>query len=808
MRRLVAAALFAALPAVIARAQTDSGVFAEATVSAATVTTADPAVIRGRFVTVDLQQLVRTSPGGQELAGVELLKLNLFPDVVLTASLTRVERTATGYVWVGRLETDPFSSVTLSVSGVALVGSITTADVAYSVRPVEDGLHAVQEVNRGAFPPELPPVSLPDATPATVRPAETVRDDFPNIDVMVLYTPGARAATGGASAMQALIDLGISETNQAYANSLAAQRLRLVHTQEIAYAESGDLGLDLDRLGGKTDGWMDTIHSLRDQYGADLVHLLVATGNGCGIAYLMGGTLVENEHHGFAVSLHSCVSPNYTFAHELGHNMGVHHDIYMTGSTTTGNYPYSRGYVNDAAFAFGAPASKRWRDIMSYDNRCNAANFSCARLLYFSNPNVFYGFDRMGNADTADGVRTLNNTVTTVAKFRSAVDYPTLTVTPLSRRLTEGNSGTKNVDVTLTLSAPATRPVNVWYRTQDNYRAVGGYRDSIQVGTNPVLIGVDAAYPWTLDASGEPGAMTHIRVKLYGFSHTYPGDVDVLLVGPTGKTVMLMSDVGGANPVSDINLTFEDGASPLGTGTLASGTYRPTNLEDNEGDDVFGSPAPAGPYGASLSVFDGTDPGGLWRLYLRDDFAGDVGSIRGGWSIELSQPRLDYIGGGGVLTIPAGSTSTTLSFPIIGDTNVEENETFRFEVREVFGAKVSPGSAEVMILADDASFTDDPLTTTTPVKALHIQELRTLINETIRIYRGLERFSFTDPNLESTTTKVKAVHIDELRRAVADVYTAAGQPAPTYTDPTIIPGVTPIRRVHIEEIRQKILQAP
>jgi hypothetical protein len=37
-----------------------------------------------------------------------------------------------------------------------------------------------------------------------------------------------------------------------------------------------------------------------------------------------------------------------------------------------------------------------------------------------------------------------------------------------------------------------------------------------------------------------------------------------------------------------------------------------------------------------LSVFEGTDPNGVWSLYVMDDLAGDAGRIDGGWVLSLT----------------------------------------------------------------------------------------------------------------------------------------------------------------------------
>lgn len=139
-----------------------------------------------------------------------------------------------------------------------------------------------------------------------------------------------------------------------------------------------------------------------------------------------------------------------------------------------------------------------------------------------------------------------------------------------------------------------------------------------------------------------PDVITSVEVTLYNFYHHSLDDVDVLLVGPTGAASLLMSDVGGSNSVDGINLTF----SPVAAASLpddaqvASGTWLPTNwfTEDPWGqpnNDDFGAVAPSGPYNADLSVFNGSNPNGVWRLFVKDDASVAAGKIFDGWSLTI-----------------------------------------------------------------------------------------------------------------------------------------------------------------------------
>jgi len=130
--------------------------------------------------------------------------------------------------------------------------------------------------------------------------------------------------------------------------------------------------------------------------------------------------------------------------------------------------------------------------------------------------------------------------------------------------------------------------------------------------------------------SGLEGTISHLTVTLTGLEHTYDLDLDIVLVGPTGRSVILMSDAGDARTDS-IDLTFEDGHERVPTFIpTTSGTYRPTNY--NLGD-ALPAPIPQDPSGL-LSTFNGTNPNGTWSLYVLDDSPGDVGVLHG-WSLSI-----------------------------------------------------------------------------------------------------------------------------------------------------------------------------
>jgi hypothetical protein len=109
----------------------------------------------------------------------------------------------------------------------------------------------------------------------------------------------------------------------------------------------------------------------------------------------------------------------------------------------------------------------------------------------------------------------------------------------------------------------------------------------------------------------------------------------MLLVGPGGQAVLIFSDVGGGAAITNVTVTLSDAAASSlpDNGPIVSGTFKPTNIGTG---DTFTASAPAGPYLATLSAFNGLSANGAWSLYVFDDGPGDVGSFAGGWYLTVT----------------------------------------------------------------------------------------------------------------------------------------------------------------------------
>ena len=141
------------------------------------------------------------------------------------------------------------------------------------------------------------------------------------------------------------------------------------------------------------------------------------------------------------------------------------------------------------------------------------------------------------------------------------------------------------------------------------------------------------------------GLVTDVKVSVV-LDHTWPDDLDLLLVSPSGTKVLLMSDVGGnaGNAITPDTLLLSDPGGPISDITqLQDGTFQPTNTgsdcdNSTEASDVFPSPAPGGPYSTALSAFNGASPVGAWNLYAVDDcnLGNTLGARIQSWALDIT----------------------------------------------------------------------------------------------------------------------------------------------------------------------------
>jgi len=167
--------------------------------------------------------------------------------------------------------------------------------------------------------------------------------------------------------------------------------------------------------------------------------------------------------------------------------------------------------------------------------------------------------------------------------------------------------------------------------------------------------------------------------------------------------------------------------------------------------------------------------------------------------VSLGTPPLAYqwyLGSAGMTGNPvAGATSASfLTDPVSGPVS------YWVRVANYLGAV---NSTAALLDIDEGAFTDPEIVVgIVPIRAVHITELRTRINQ-LRTRFGLAAYAFDDPSLVAQQTEVRVSHVEQLRAALAAAYVAAGRTAPTFTHATLA-GAT-IRGIHIKELRDAVL---
>ncbi len=377
-----------------------------------------------------LEHMARRVRVGAKLLERDQFHLNLFPGRGFQVQRDRIVDYGNGdFAWIGRIVNEPLSRVTFASRGGVISGVVDRAldngNELYELTPDADGGYLLFQADEVKIPQRAPGINpaldnpldalIDEPDPGAPAAGDIVIAATPAVqDIMVVYTP-ASVARYGQNGIESKILQAIADANAAYQNSQVNARLNLVYLGQVSYTETGDMGAALSALQSTSDGKLDEVHALRNQFGADLVCLVDEDANYCGIAYVMQTVSTSFASYAFSVVYSSCLS-SLTLPHEVGHNQGNQHDRANAGFQ--GAYPYSYGWRRCVTDGTG------FRTIMSYS--CSGGT----RIPYFSNPNLSLNGYPLGvayevdPANAADNVRSMNNTAATMAALRNATVAP------------------------------------------------------------------------------------------------------------------------------------------------------------------------------------------------------------------------------------------------------------------------------------------------------------------------------------------------------------------------------------------------
>ena len=100
-------------------------------------------------------------------------------------------------------------------------------------------------------------------------------------------------------------------------------------------------------------------------------------------------------------------------------------------------------------------------------------------------------------------------------------------------------------------------------------------------------------YPSTIQVPALPGVLQSVTVTLFGLSDVQSYSIEMLMTGPSGQGVDLMSDAG-SGLVTNATVTITDYASPFPSGRITGGYYQLSGAAQPSGT-AFPAGSPIGP---------------------------------------------------------------------------------------------------------------------------------------------------------------------------------------------------------------------
>ena len=361
------------------------------------------------------------------IARGDILAINLFDDESIEATIDKVEVSNKTTTIRGEIKGSDYGHIITTVYENKVLTVIELPAEGYQYKIVYDNdakTHflyktKLSELDKLEGGPSLTPPdqgndssSLSDTNAAMVA-----ADTAATIDILVVYTPAAASwASANAGNINLVISQAMTKAQLALENSNTLMNMRLVHSGQVAYTESGNSITDLNRLTSANDGYMDQVHALRDQYGADLVALFATVEDVGGVGWLLQQKSGDPDY-AFCLVRVQQAGWTFTHIHEMGHNMGAHHhkqQNFQPGPTRWNDWS-----ENTWSAGWRWVGSANYCSIMTYeagDYFTDGQDHS--RVAYFSNPSISYQGQATGNSANGDNARTLREIRNVIAAYR------------------------------------------------------------------------------------------------------------------------------------------------------------------------------------------------------------------------------------------------------------------------------------------------------------------------------------------------------------------------------------------------------
>lgn len=337
-------------------------------------------VVRTRFARVNsaaLEQTLTHRPGRP-------VPVRLFDDVTLnltTEGVTRKDGRLN--VWKGRPDAQVYGHGTLAFAAPTVFGVIQSDTRIFEILPVYDDVVRITEYDQTRYPKERRPIRKQERPvpkePPPAPPARPDRAERVALKVLVVLPLPTFAFICNfdffpfgniLSFVETMYERNLNDVFEGFEPTGVTATVVAACVERAPVG--GDLDADLDWV--RTDA---TVAALRDRHQADLVSLIIPSGDFCGLGYENFPVEAADAPFGFTVVRGSCALGNFSFAHELGHNLGMRHDRAADDTFASDTCDY--GHIFPVR-ALGI--ERQVRSVLAYGDACD----DCPRIGVYSSP--------------------------------------------------------------------------------------------------------------------------------------------------------------------------------------------------------------------------------------------------------------------------------------------------------------------------------------------------------------------------------------------------------------------------------------